>query len=119
MNSKQESSPVFGPLTNHKAVVVKCILGSHRNCQGAVLKTNHGGNQGDINNFTKKNITGSHTFFFFLAIIPGYCCKHCIILLLLHSSCESFKRFCLLLLDSYHGLMILLLTAGNLLMSLS
>ena len=60
MNSKQEGSPVFGPLTNHKAVAVKCILGSQRNCQGAVLKTNHGGHQGGINNFTKKNITGSH-----------------------------------------------------------
>ena len=50
--SKQEGSPVFGPLTNHKAVAVKCILGSHRNCQGAVLKTNHGGHQGRVNNFT-------------------------------------------------------------------
>ena len=45
-HSTQKGSPVFGPLTNHKAVAVKCILGSHRNCQGAVLKTNHGGHQG-------------------------------------------------------------------------
>ena len=61
MNSKQEGSPVFGPLTNHKAVAVKCILGSHRNCQGAVHKTNHGGHQGaSIISLKKKNITGSH-----------------------------------------------------------
>ena len=59
MNSKQEGSPVFGPLTNHKAVAVKCILGSHRNCQVAVLKTNHGGHQGGINNFTNKCIASS------------------------------------------------------------
>ena len=45
-HSMQKGSPVFGPLTNHKAVAVKCILGSHRNCQGAVLKTNRGGRQG-------------------------------------------------------------------------
>ena len=52
MNSKQEGSLVFGPLTNHRAVAVKCILGCHIYCQGAVLKTNHGGHQGGINNFT-------------------------------------------------------------------
>ena len=46
MNSNQEGSLVFGPLTNHRAVAVKCILGCHRYSQGAVLKTNHGGCQG-------------------------------------------------------------------------
>ena len=70
MNSKQEGSPVFGPLTNHKAVAVKCILGSHRNCQGAVLKTNHGGHQGGINNFTKKK-SPVHMYPLEICLTPG------------------------------------------------
>ena len=60
MNSKQEGSPVFGPLTNHRAVAVKCILGCHRYCQGAVLKTNHGGHQG-VSIISQKKTSLVHT----------------------------------------------------------
>ena len=61
MNSKQEGSLVFGPLTNNRAVAVKCILGCHRYCQGAVLKTNCGGCQG-ASIISRKKTSPVHTY---------------------------------------------------------
>ena len=69
MNSKQEGSLVFGPLTNHRTVAVKCILGYHRYCQGAVLKTNRGGCQGaSIISHKKKSPVHIH-----MVVLTLYC----------------------------------------------